>query len=346
MARDGAGDGDRGAHRPRQRRREAGERVTYSLIVGTVAFLFAAIVGRPIVAWLSARKLGKVISTEGPESHNVKAGTPTMGGLIIFATVIAITPFTNLIGRQSILLPLAAVAGAGLIGLWDDFGSLQGRPQGGLSWRLKFGLIGAGALLAGFVLKEGMEISNANVPWLGQYDIGYWYIPVVVITILATTSAVAVTDGLDGLAGGTCVIAFGAYGVIAFLQEQAYLVTFCFTAVGALLGFLWYNAHPARVFMGDTGAMALGTGLATVALMTGHWLLLPIVGIAFVLEAASDVIQILYFKRTGGRRLFRMTPLHHHFELLGWSETQVVTRFWIIGIGGAMVGIALALQVN
>lgn len=320
--------------------------MTYSLLVGTVAFLFAVIVGRPMVAWLSARKLGKAISVEGPESHNIKAGTPTMGGLIIFATIIAITPFTNLIGRQSILLPLAAVAGAGLIGLWDDFGSLQGRPQAGLSWRLKFGLIGAGALLAGFVLKEGMEISNANVPWLGQYDIGYWYIPVVVITILATTSAVAVTDGLDGLAGGACVIAFGAYGVVAFLQEQAYLVTFCFTAVGALLGFLWYNAHPARVFMGDTGAMALGTGLATVALMTGHWLLLPIIGIVYVLEAASDVIQILYFKRTGGRRLFRMTPLHHHFELLGWSETQVVTRFWLIGIGGAMVGIALALQVN
>ena len=320
--------------------------MTYSLIVGTVAFLVSVIVGRPIVAWLSARKLGKAISGEGPQSHNIKAGTPTMGGLIIFATVIAITPFTNLIGRESILLPLAVVAGCGLIGLWDDFGSLEGRPKAGLSWRLKFGLIGAGALLAGFVLKEGMEISNANVPWLGQYDIGYWYIPVVVITIIATTSAVAVTDGLDGLVGGTCVIAFGAYGVIAFLQEQAYLVTFCFTMVGALLGFLWYNAHPARVFMGDTGALALGSGLAAVALMTGHWLLLPIVGIVFVLEAASDVIQIVYFKRTGGRRIFRMTPLHHHFELLGWSETQVVTRFWLIGIGGAMVGIALALQVN
>ncbi len=320
--------------------------MTYSLVVAAIAFAISVAIGRPIVAALRARKLGKAISAEGPASHNVKAGTPTMGGVIFFATILILTPITNLVHRTSILLPLATITGAGLIGLWDDRGTLEGRAQGGLSWRVKFGIIGAGAMIDGIVLKQGMEISNVNIPWAGQFDIGWWYVPVVVVVVLATTSAVAITDGLDGLLGGTAAIAFGAYGIIAYLQEQDYLVTFSFTMVGALLGFLWYNAHPARVFMGDTGALALGSGLATVALMTGHWLLLPLIGIVFVLEALSDVVQIGYFRLSGGRRIFRMAPLHHHFEEIGWAETQVVMRFWLIGIAGAMLGIALALQVD
>ena len=165
------------------------------------------------------------------------------------------------------------------------------------------------------------------------------------ITIIATTSSVAITDGLDSLAGGTVAIAFAAFGVIAIGQEQDFLVRFSFTTVGAVLGFLWYNAHPAQVFMGDTGALALGGTLSIVALMTGHWLLLPVIGIVFVIEASSDIIQIAYFKYSGGKRVFRMAPIHNHFELLGWSEPQIVTRFWLIGIAGAIVGVALALQV-
>jgi phospho-N-acetylmuramoyl-pentapeptide-transferase len=172
---------------------------------------------------------------------------------------------------------------------------------------------------------------------------GLFYIPVAVAVLVGTTSAVAVTDGLDALAGGTAALAFGAYGVIAFLQEQTFLATFSFTVVGATLGFLWYNAYPARVIMGDTGAMALGASLAVVALMTGQWLLLPVVGVIFVMEALSVAIQVAYFRLTGGRRVFRMAPLHHHFELLGWSEPQVVTRFWLIGMVGGLLGIALAL---
>ena len=183
------------------------------------------------------------------------------------------------------------------------------------------------------------------MPWGGQYDIGYVYIPIAIITLFATTSAVSITDGLDGLLGGTAALAFAAYAVIAFLQGQFFLATFSFTVVGALLGFLWYNAHPAALFMGDTGALPLGALLGTVALMTGHWLLLPVIGIVFVAEASSTVIQIVFFQVTGGRRLFRMTPLHHHFELLGWSEPQVVMRMWLFGVAGAMVGIALALSV-
>jgi phospho-N-acetylmuramoyl-pentapeptide-transferase len=155
-----------------------------------------------------------------------------------------------------------------------------------------------------------------------------------------------VTDGLDGLAGGLSAFAFAAYGLIAFLQGQDFLATFSFTVVGATMGFLWYNAHPARVFMGDTGALALGGTLAVVALMTGHWLLLPVIGIVFVAEAASDFLQISYFKLTHGKRIFKMAPLHHHFELLGWAETQVVGRLWLVGIAGAMIGIALALEVD
>jgi phospho-N-acetylmuramoyl-pentapeptide-transferase len=156
---------------------------------------------------------------------------------------------------------------------------------------------------------------------------------------------VAITDGLDGLAGGTSALAFLAYGIIALLQEQTYLATFCFTVVGATAGFLWYNSYPAQVFMGDTGALALGSSLAVVALMTGHWLLLPIIGIVFVLEGLSDVIQIGYFRLTGGRRIFRMSPLHHHFELIGWSEPQVVMRLCLLGIVGSLLGVALASKV-
>jgi phospho-N-acetylmuramoyl-pentapeptide-transferase len=173
--------------------------------------------------------------------------------------------------------------------------------------------------------------------------IGLWYLPVAVFIIVATSNAVNITDGLDGLAGGTLIIAFLSYAVIAYLQEQVYLVAFCLTVVGGLLAFLWYNCHPAQMIMGDTGALALGGTLATVALMTGQWLLLPVVGVVFVMETVSDLIQIFYFRRTKGKRLFRMAPLHHHFELGGWSEVQVTLRFWIIGILGGMLGVALAL---
>ena len=314
------------------------------LSIGALAFVLTMIIGRPITAWLRRKKLGKAISEYGPQSHQVKAGTPTMGGLMIYITVVALTLATNLVGRASMLLPLAVIAVTATMGAIDDFGSLQGRKSAGLTWRLKLAILSAMSLVAGLVLYFGMDIRSINIPWLGKYDIGIAYVVVSIVVIVGTTSAVAITDGLDTLAGGTTAIAFAAYGVIAFLQGQAFLAAFCFTTVGATLGFLWYNAHPAAVFMGDTGAMALGATLAVVSLMTGHWLLVPVVGIVFVAEALSDVIQIAYFKKTGGKRIFRMTPLHHHFELLGWSEPQVVTRFWLIGIAGAMVGIALALE--
>jgi phospho-N-acetylmuramoyl-pentapeptide-transferase len=319
--------------------------MVYALFVGTAAFLVSLIAGRWVVACLAARGVGKQISADAPASHAVNAGTPTMGGLLIFGTVFLVTAPTNLFEKRSIFLPLGIIVATGILGLVDDFLTIEGRAKGraGLNKRLKTGLLLSLGLASALILYYGLEARSINVPWLGKYEIGLFYIPVAVGIFIATTSAVAVTDGLDALAGGTTALAFAVYGVIAFLQDQTFLATFSLTVVGATLGFLWYNAHPARVFMGDTGALALGSTLAVVALMTGWWLILPVVGIVFFMEGLSTIAQIAYFKVSGGKRIFKMTPLHHHFELLGWSEPQIVTRFWIIGMAGGLLGIALAL---
>ena len=321
--------------------------MTYALLTGGAAFLVALFAGRPFVRWVRGQSLGKAISEEGPSTHSAKEGTPTLGGLLIFGAVALVTIPTNLFERLSILLPLGVVLSGVIVGAIDDTGTLSDRFQGrgGLTWRLKFVYLLALAVAVSLVLFFALETRSVNIPWAGQHDIGVFYIPIAIATVIATTSAVSITDGLDGLLGGTAAVAFAAYAVIAFVQGQEFLATFSFTVVGALLGFLWYNAHPAALFMGDTGALPLGAALATVALMTGHWLLLPIIGIVFVAEAGSTLIQIAYFQTTGGRRFFRMTPLHHHMELIGWSEPQVVMRLWLFAVAGAMVGIALALRV-
>ncbi len=317
--------------------------MVYALVVGASAFVVSLIAGEPLVRLLQRRGWGKAISADGPASHSAKAGTPTVGGLLIFGTVFLVTAPTNLFDKLSIFLPLGVIVAAGGLGLVDDLLTLEGRVQRALNKRLKLSLLFVLAVVAALILYFNLDVESINVPHFGKYSIGPVYILVAIVTMMATTSAVAITDGLDSLAGGTTALAFGAYGVIAFLQEQTFLATFSFTVVGATLGFLWYNAHPARLFMGDTGAMALGATLAVVALMTGWWILLPVIGIVFVMEALSDVVQIVYFRLTGGRRILRMSPLHHHFELLGWSEPQIVTRFWLIGMVGGLLGIALAL---
>lgn len=325
-----------------------------ALFSGGAAFALALVLGRPTVRLLRARKVGKAISEDQPSTHAVKAGTPTMGGLFVWGSVALVTLATNVFElrdgelvfeRRSMLLPVLVIVAMSAVGFWDDLGSLVGGAYRGLSWRLKFVLIALLAATVAATLFWGLDAQSVNVPWLGQYPLGYVYLLIAFTTVFAGTTAVAVTDGLDGLLGGLAAFAFAAYGVIAFVQGQDFLAVFCFTVVGALLGFLWYNAHPAQVFLGDTGALPLGAALATVGLMTGHWLLLPVIGVVFVAEALSDVIQVAYFKTTGGRRLFRKAPLHHHFELLGWSEPQVVMRLYLFGVAGAMVGIALALSV-
>ena len=321
--------------------------MTTALLTGSAAFVVALVVGGSVVRWLRGQRIGKAISDVGPSSHSIKSGTPTMGGLLIFGTVAVVTVPTNLLDRLSILLPLGVVASGLLVGALDDMGTLVDRFPGrrALTWRLKFVYLVGMAVAVSLIMFFELEARSVNIPWAGGYEIGVFYIPIAIAMVIATTTAVSITDGLDGLLGGTAAVAFAAYGVIAFLQGQDFLATFSFTVVGALLGFLWYNVHPASLFMGDTGALPLGASLATVALMTGHWLLLPVIGIVFVAEAGSTLIQIAYFQTTGGRRFFRMTPLHHHMELIGWSEPQVVLRLWLFGFAGAMVGVALALSV-
>ena len=314
-------------------------------MLGAMAFVVSVVVGQPLVEFLRRRGLGKEISSDGPPSHSTKAGTPTMGGVLIFAMALPITLAANIVDRMSILLPLGTIVAAGLLGMVDDLRTIVGRTRTGLNKRLKVSLLAVLGLTATLVLYFALDVQNVKIPWAGEFELGPGYIPLAVLIIVFTTTAVAITDGLDGLAGGTTALAFLAYGVIALLQEQTYLATFCFTVVGATAGFLWYNSYPAQVFMGDTGALALGSSLAVVALMTGHWLLLPIIGIVFVLEGLSDIIQIGFFRLTGGRRIFKMSPLHHHFELLGWSEPQVVMRFWLLGIVGSLLGVSLASQV-
>jgi phospho-N-acetylmuramoyl-pentapeptide-transferase len=250
----------------------------------------------------------------------------------------------TLIGR-SILVPMATLFTFGILGALDDLAGIRGKTKGeGLRARYKFLWQSVIALAIAAALHFVLDLKSIAIPLIPEkIDIGLLYIPVAAFIIVSMTNAVNLTDGLDSLAGWTSTIAFACYGVIAFLQGQAYLVVFCFTIVGALLAFLWYNAHPAELFMGDTGALALGATLAVVALMTGQWLLLPLIGAVFVAETLSVVIQVLYFKRTHGKRFFKMAPLHLHFELLGWSETQVVQRFWLAGLLAGMLGIALAL---
>jgi phospho-N-acetylmuramoyl-pentapeptide-transferase len=318
----------------------------HALISGVIAFAVTLILGYPIIRYLRSQKAGKAISEYQPESHGKKAGTPTFGGLVIWVPTFLVTAVAvDWWEHNSILLPLAMIGITGITGFVDDLGTLQGRRQTGLSWRFKISFTALLAAIAAWVLYDQIEVQSVNIPWKGSYEMGLFYLPIAAITIVATTSAVAVTDGLDGLAGGTTLIAFIAYGIIAFIQGQEFVATFAFIIAGSNLGFLWYNAHPAKVFMGDTGALALGSSLAIVALMSGQWLLLPLIGIVFVVEALSNVVQIGYYKATGGKRFFKRAPFHMHLEMSGWAETEVVTRAWLVGIAAAILGVAFALAV-
>jgi phospho-N-acetylmuramoyl-pentapeptide-transferase len=322
----------------------------YSLTLGTISFLMAVIWGAPLISLLRRLRIGKQIRIDGPSSHQIKMGTPTMGGLMILIPVFVITTVLNianllgqtLIGR-SILVPMGVMVAFGVLGAVDDLTGVR-RVRTGMLAKYKFlwQILLAGATT--FALYFGLDLHSVAIPGIVEkIDIGLWYIPVAMFWIVGFSNAVNLTDGLDALAGYLLATAFAAYGVIAFLQGQIWLVAFDFTVVGAIMAFLWYNAYPAELFMGDTGSLALGATLGVAALMTGQWLLLPIIGFAFVAETLSVILQVAFFKITGGKRLFKMSPLHHHFELMGWSETQVAQRFWLVGILMAMLGIALAL---
>jgi len=331
--------------------------MAYALALGTVSFLLAVIWGGPLIEFLKSHGIGKMIKVNGPSSHMSKMGTPTMGGVMIILPVLLITitlNFFSLLGMtllgRSILVPLGVMVGYGILGALDDWEGVKGRRKGeGLRARAKFLGQVILAFLTALMIYYGLGLRVVAIPTIPKMiDLGIWYIPIAMFIIVGTSNAVNLTDGLDGLAGSIAAIAFAAYGVIAYLQGQIYLTRFCFTVVGALLAFLWYNSHPAELFMGDTGSLSIGATLAVVALMTGQWLLLPIIGFVFVADVLSVIIQVAYFKYTKsrygqGRRIFKMAPLHHHFELLGWSETHITQRFWLIAVLMAMLGIALAL---
>jgi phospho-N-acetylmuramoyl-pentapeptide-transferase len=271
-----------------------------------------------------------------------------MGGILFTSVVVVLTLIFNVIGREAMLLPLFVLVGCSILGGIDDKLNLVGGTTAGLSEQYKMVPLVLFALVAALVLYYPLDLQRIYIPFVGQYDIGLLYIPIATIVIAGSANAVNFSDGLDTLAGGTAAVAFTAYGIIAFLQGQVHVVTFCFMMVGALFGFLWYNAHPAQVMMGDTGSLALGASLATAAFMTGQWLLLLVVGAVFVVEAASVILQRYWFKFTRirygeGRRILRIAPLHHHFEAIGWSETQITMRFWLAGMMSGLLGVALAL---
>ena len=316
----------------------------HALRVAAFTSFIALAAGYPLLRILRALRVGKQIRLDGPDTHHEKAGTPTMGGILVWASVFVSTALFNVINNPSIVVPLLATASTGALGTLDDLLGLLGRTPEGLTMRMKFAGLGAISIGTAVAVSVVLGYDYLYLPTIvAPWHLGPLYVPLAALAVLATANAVNLTDGLDSLAGVCAAVAFTCYGIIAHLQAQAPLATFCFTVVGALLAFLWFNAYPANLFMGDAGALSLGAALATVALMTGHLLLLPVIGFVFVAEALSVILQVAFFKVTGGRRLLRMSPLHHHFEMLGWSETHVSQRFWLISILTGMLGIALAL---
>ncbi len=274
----------------------------------------------------------------------IKRHFPTMAGVIMLVTVPIVLIATNCLYRGQTWLPIAAFVGGGLIGFIDDIMNLFGKNAvAGLRAPVKFAMITALGLFLGWFFAVKLGWTSVMVPFLGPVSIGViGMILLFAFAVVATGNAVNISDGLDGLAGGLSMLAYGSYGVIALLQEQWYLAGFCFIVLGALLAYIWFNVFPARFMMGDTGSFALGAGLGVVAMMTNSFLLLPVIGLLFVVEAGSSLIQIVS-KKFFNKKLFISAPLHHHLQAKGWEESKVVMRFWIIGGVMAMLGVFLAM---
>lgn len=313
--------------------------MTTMIFPAALAFAVAAVLGRPLIAWLHRLRIGQVVRTDGPKSHLKKSGTPTMGGLLIIAAALAGT--LAFAGDLASIWPLLlALVGYSFIGLFDDLSKLVAKRSLGLKARHKL------VLQVGIAVVVAFAALNAVGPELlvpfstTVLSLPAWlYVLVAVLTMVGAGNAVNLTDGLDGLAAGATAVASLTMGVIALSLGHPDVAVFAAAVGGACLGFAWFNAHPALVIMGDTGSLALGGALAASALLTGTPLLLVIVGGLFVIVTLSVIIQVTYFRLTGGRRIFKMSPLHHHFELSGWSEPQVVIRFWLLALGFAALGL-------
>ena len=267
---------------------------------------------------------------------------PTMAGIIFVLSILFVSMFN--LDRGQTWLPITALIGGAIVGLLDDVINIRGNGIGvaGLRSNLKFAMITIIGLVLGWFFFVKLGIDVIHVPFLGDLTLGWLIIPLFAFVVVATSNAVNISDGLDGLAGGLVSISYGAFGVIALLQGQLMLAGFCFTVVGALLSYLWFNIFPARFFMGDVGSFALGTSLGVVAILTNTLLILPIIGLVFVIEAGSSLIQITS-KKIFHRKVFISAPIHHHLEASGWPETKVTMRFWVIGCVSAFIGVFMAV---
>ncbi len=317
------------------------------ILSAAIAFLVTVSLGSKFIEYLQSRKFGQFVREDGPETHLIKTGTPTMGGVVMLAGLVAALV---VVGRPNAatfgaLVLISTVAG---IGLYDDWQKISNKRNEGLSVKYKFLLLTLAVVLADFLAIRYVGVTqNIIVPgWdrnlvLGPGLVGVALFSVfLLLVIVGSTNAVNLADGLDGLAAGAGGIALLTYTAIAFLERQYDVALICGAMVGALIGFLWFNAHPAEVFMGDTGSLAIGGVMAAAAVFTKTEMLLPIIGGLFVIEALSVIIQYAFFKLTH-RRVFKMAPIHHHFELLGWEENKIVVRFWIIQAAFAATGFVL-----
>ena len=293
--------------------------------------------GGAFVRALLARGIGKQIRYDGPESHKAKSGTATMGGIYFLAGV-TLCALVLVIGwgRWEVLAVWLAMALHAMVGAFDDLQGLKDTSGYGWLVRGKFMVQWGTAAVVAVALM--LLVPGLVTRWPGgRIDaLSWWMLPLTVLLLVGMSNAVNLTDGLDGLAGGLAAISYGCFGLLCLLSGQMFLGSLCFGVVGSLIAFLWFNVHPARLFMGDVGSQALGVGLAAVAILSGYWWLLPLVCAVFVAVTLSVMLQVSWFKYTRrrygeGRRLFRMAPLHHHFELLGWAEVQITARFWLVG---------------
>lgn len=328
----------------------------------SLAFIVTILWTPLLTHFLYKYKMGKQIRTaeSAPvfnKLHAAKAGTPTMGGILIWGTTLAIAAIflilasvapdsifgrLNFLTREQTYLPLGILIFAAIVGFVDDLLGIRGigKHGGGLNMKHKIAIYTAIAAVGAYWFYAKLGWDSIHVPFAGNYEIGFWYIPLFIFIVFATAFSVNETDGLDGLAGGVLAIAFASYIFIAIVQGKTELAVFCSVIVGALLAFLWFNIHPARFFMGDTGSMALGITLGVMAMLTNTMFLLPFFGFVLVLESASVIVQ-LTSKKFRGKKIFHSTPIHHHFEALGWPETKVTMRFWIISAISAFIGLAL-----
>ncbi|MFS0637099.1 phospho-N-acetylmuramoyl-pentapeptide-transferase [Mesobacillus foraminis] len=319
--------------------------IFFTILLG---FLISVLLSPLFIPFLRRLKFGQSIREEGPKSHQKKTGTPTMGGLMILLSITVTT--LVMIGKFSeptveTYLLLFVTLGFGLLGFLDDFIKVVMKRNLGLTSKQKlFGQIVISVIFY-IIFRQSDFSTEISVPLTDlSFDLGWAYVLFVIFWLVGFSNAVNLTDGLDGLVSGTAAIAFGAFAVLAWSQDQYELAIFSVAVVGAVLGFLVFNAHPAKVFMGDTGSLALGGAIATVAILTKLEILLIIIGGIFVLETLSVILQVIYFKTTG-KRIFRMSPLHHHYELIGWSEWRVVVTFWTVGLLCAIIGIYIEVWV-